>query len=47
MCPLCASTLAWIAFGGVSGGGIGTLLIKRRKGRNNGDDGNGTSDREP
>jgi hypothetical protein len=46
MCPLCLSTLAWLAAGTVSAGGIGTLLVRRRqKGSNDGDD--DTPDREP
>jgi len=44
MCPLCLSTVAWLAVGTVSAGGIGTLLLARqRKGK---DDGNDESDCE-
>jgi hypothetical protein len=43
MCPLCASTLAWIAFGGASAAGIGALIL-RGKGKRNGDDRNPPSD---
>jgi hypothetical protein len=47
MCPLCLSTLAWLAAGTVSAGGIGTLLVTRRqkKGSYDGDD--DTPDRKP
>jgi hypothetical protein len=37
MCPVCASTLAWLAFGGASVGGLGAFLIKR-KGKGDGND---------
>ena len=30
MCPLCASTIAWLALGGASAGGLGALLLGRR-----------------
>ena len=39
MCPLCASTIAWLAFGGASAGGLGALLVtRRRKGQDHDDD---------
>ena len=39
MCPICASTLAWLAFGGVSAGGLSALLLtQRRKGQDYDDD---------
>jgi hypothetical protein len=39
MCPLCLSTLGWLALGGASAGGLGALLAKRcRKGNDDGDD---------
>ncbi len=39
MCPLCASTLAWLAIGSISAGGFGTLLIRQRtKGHEDGHD---------
>ena len=37
MCPLCASTIAWLALGGASAGGLGAFLIKW-KGKGDGDD---------
>ena len=46
MCPLCASTLAWIAFGGVSAGGLSALIL-RGKGKKHGDDSDDAPDREP
>jgi hypothetical protein len=46
LCPLCASTLAWIAFGGASASGLSALLFaRRRKGQDDGDVGNDTPDR--
>jgi hypothetical protein len=47
LCPLCVSTLAWIAFGGASAGGLSALLFaRRRKGQDDGDVGNDTPDRD-
>jgi len=34
MCPACISTLAWIAVGAGSGGGVTALLVKKLRGRN-------------
>ena len=48
MCPLCVSTLAWIAVGGSSAGGLGALLIRqRKKGHDDGNDHDDASRREP
>jgi hypothetical protein len=47
MCPLCASTLAWLAFGAGSAGGLGAFLACRRKGKDYGDDFDDASRREP
>jgi hypothetical protein len=39
MCPLCLSTMAWLALGGGTGGSLAALLVGLRlKGNNNGDD---------
>ncbi len=38
MCPLCASTLAWLAFGGGSAGTLALLIGLTRKGSIHGDD---------
>jgi hypothetical protein len=47
MCPFCASTLAWLAFGGASAGGLSVLLLgQRRKGNDNDDDDTRPSDRD-
>jgi hypothetical protein len=47
MCPLCLSTMAWLALGGGTGGSLAALLIGLNlKGRDDGDDGNDASDRD-
>jgi hypothetical protein len=46
MCPLCASTLAWIAFGGASAGGLSALFLRRGKGSDHDDDDRQPSDRD-
>lgn len=33
MCPVCLSTLAWIAAGTTSAGGLTALVVKRARGR--------------
>jgi len=38
MCPFCASTLAWLAVGSVSAGGLGALILKRRRKGDHDDD---------
>ena len=46
MCPLCASTLAWLALGGGSTASLAALLIGlNRKGAEDGDDRDAASDR--
>ena len=45
MCPICLSTMAWLALGGGSAASTAVLLAGwRRKGRDDGDDCNDTSD---
>jgi hypothetical protein len=47
MCPLCLSTVAWLAFGGGSAVTASALLSGwRRKGNDNGDDRNDAPDRD-
>jgi hypothetical protein len=47
MCPLCFSTLAWVALGGGSSGSLAALLIAfNRKGTDDGDDDGDASDRD-
>lgn len=40
MCPMCASTLAWIVFGGGSSAGLGALIFwgRARKGEEHHDE---------
>jgi hypothetical protein len=47
MCPLCLSTMVWVAFGGGSAVSLGALLgaSYRRKGNDDGSDGQDASDR--
>jgi hypothetical protein len=46
MCPLCASTLAWLALGGGSTASLAALLIGwKKKGAQDGDDRDDASDR--
>jgi hypothetical protein len=48
MCPLCASTLTWLALGGGSASTLAALLVGfRRKGTEDGDDRGGPSDGAP
>jgi hypothetical protein len=45
MCPLCLSTMAWLAFGGSSASTLAAVLIGLNlKGGDDGDDGNNASD---
>lgn len=44
MCPLCASTLAWLAFGGGSASTLALLIGLKRKGIEDGDDHRKASD---
>jgi hypothetical protein len=47
MCPLCLSTIAWLAFGGGSSAGLAALLIGLKvKGNDDGDDHGDASDRD-
>ena len=46
MCPLCASALAWLAFGGGSAGTLALLIGVNRKGHDNGDDREDAPDRD-
>jgi hypothetical protein len=47
MCPLCLSTIAWLAFGGSSTASLAALLIGvNRKGNDHGDDHGDASDRD-
>ncbi len=34
MCPMCIATVAWIAAGTTSTGGLSALLVKRLRGKN-------------
>jgi hypothetical protein len=45
MCPLCLSTAAWLAIGGGSAGTLAMLIGLKRKGKGDGDDHDGPSDR--
>jgi hypothetical protein len=48
MCPLCLSAAAWLTLGGGSAASLAALVAMiRRKGEDNGDDCNDSSDREP
>jgi hypothetical protein len=47
MCPLCLSTIAWLALGGGTSGSLAVLLIGLNlKGIDDGDDGGRASDRD-
>jgi hypothetical protein len=47
MCPLCLSTVAWLAIGGGASGSIAALLIGLKlKGNDDGDDGGSPPDRD-
>jgi hypothetical protein len=47
MCPLCLSTVAWLALGGGTASTLAAVLIGLNlKGRDDGDDGNDASDRD-
>jgi hypothetical protein len=45
MCPLCASTLVWLAFGGGSASTLALLIGFKSKGKCDGDDDSDASDR--
>ena len=48
MCPLCLSAAAWFGFGGGSVASLAALVaVIRKKGKDDGDDCNDTSRREP
>jgi hypothetical protein len=47
MCPLCASTLAWLAFGGGSASTLALLIGLKLKGRIHGNDHDDAPGREP
>lgn len=46
MCPLCLSTLAWLALGGGSASTLALLIGIKLKGNENGDDCHCASDRD-
>ena len=47
MCPLCLSTLAWLAVGGGSAASLGALLVGLNwKGNKDGDDHDDAPDRD-
>jgi hypothetical protein len=47
MCPLCLSTVAWLAIGNGSSVGLAALLVgSNRKGNRNGDDRDESPDRD-
>jgi hypothetical protein len=47
MCPLCLSTMAWLALGGGAGGSLAAVLVGLRlKGSDDGDDGGNAPDRD-
>jgi hypothetical protein len=48
MCPLCASTLAWLAFGGGSAASLAALFVGlRNRGTDDGDDHDDAPGRKP
>jgi hypothetical protein len=48
MCPLCLSAAAWLGLGGGSAASLAALVAAiRKKGKDNGDDHDGASGREP
>lgn len=46
MCPLCASTLAWLAFGGGSASTLALLIGLKLKGQDDDDGNRDASDRD-
>jgi len=48
MCPLCLSTIAWLGMGGGSAASLAALAaVIRRKGKDDGNDHDNASRREP
>jgi len=46
MCPLCASTLAWLGLGGSTASLAALLIGWKKKGNDHGDDCDNASDRD-
>jgi hypothetical protein len=47
MCPFCLSTIVWLAAGGSAAGAAALVAGWRSKGKDDGDDPDDTSNREP